>query len=38
MGERMRKDVYMATMKRGRFEGDLRSAPRAGVDKMLRGQ
>jgi len=38
MGERMRKDVYMATMKRGRFEGDLRSAPRANVDEMLRGR
>jgi len=36
MDERVRKDIYMATMKRGRYEWDVRSAPRVGVVEMLR--
>jgi len=30
MDERVREDVNMASMKRGRYEGDVRSAPRVG--------
>lgn len=36
LDERVRKDVYMATMKRGRYEEDVRSAPRARVRDVLR--
>jgi len=36
MDERVRKDVYMASMKRGRSEGDLRERPQGTVGEMLR--